>query len=459
MTTATKELIIHRRSVKDHPHQAEFVLSTAKRIVVRAGRRGGKTVGSAIKAVGRFLAGVRVLYAAPTSEQTEKFWFEVKRSLREAIDAGVFKCNESEQFVEKVNTEQRIKAKTAWNADTLRGDYADLLIFDEYQLTNEDAWEVVGAPMLLDNNGDAVFIYTPPSLRSAGVSKARDPRHAAKMFKAAQADTSGRWAAFHFTSFDNPHISREALGEVIKDMSRQAYRQEILAEDDDIQLSWLVYKSFNEAICRIKRFEIPRNWLVYSGHDFGSANPAALFFAQVKLPLPPGAPPYMRLNDLVCFKEYLPGGLSAPNHVNAFKEITANWRVDNPDWRPLKSVGGNVTTEDQTRQLYGMHGWTILPPTITHVNAQVERVIGLMELNKIYCFEDNFNWLEEIMNCLWELDNEGKPTNKIRDESRYHLCACARTLLSDFMPETATTGEGYAHSRAKWKYAAGRSRR
>jgi len=40
--------------------------------------------------------------------------------------------------------------------------------------------------MLLDNNGDAVFIYTPPSLITAGISKARDPRHAARLFKKAK---------------------------------------------------------------------------------------------------------------------------------------------------------------------------------------------------------------------------------------------------------------------------------
>ena len=175
---------------------------------------------------------------------------------------------------------------------------------------------------------------------------------------------------------------------------------------------------------------------MYSGHDFGAANPAGLFFAQVKLPLPPGAPPYMRLNDLVCFKEYLPGGMGAPQHVNAFKEICGQWLADNKDWHPAKSVGGNVTTEEQTRQLYGMHGWPIQAPAITHVSAQIDRVVGLMELNKIYCFEENYNWLEELMNCLWELDRDGKPTNKVKDDNRWHLCSCARTLLSSFVPET-----------------------
>ena len=44
------------------------------------------------------------------------------------------------------------------------------------------------------------------------------------------------------------------------------------------------------------------------------------------------------------------------------------------------------------------------------------------------------------MNCLWAPDVEGKPTDKIKDEVRYHLSACARYLLSDFTPETVVHG-------------------
>ena len=240
VTGTQKETRVQIRLPDPHPHQVEYIDSLAKRKIIRAGRRGGKTTGAAILAVKRFLAGRRVLYAAPTSEQVGKFWYEITTALAPLIDMGVYKKNEGEQYIERPRTEQRLKAKTAWNPDTLRGDYADDLILDEWQLMDEDTWGVVGVPMLLDNNGDAIFIYTPPSLRSAGVSKARDPRHAAKMFTEAQKDTTGRWAAFHFTSHDNPHISKKALGELISDMSRQSYRQEILAEDDELQLSWLL---------------------------------------------------------------------------------------------------------------------------------------------------------------------------------------------------------------------------
>lgn len=225
------DIVVHLPS--PHAKQAEFINHPAKRKIIRAGRRGGKTVGMAIYAVERFLAGKRVLYAAPTSEQIDRFWTTVVRALDEPIRAGVFYKNETEHVIELTGTEQRIRAKTAWNADTLRGDYADDLILDEWQLMNEDAWGTVGAPMMLDHNGDAVFIYTPPSLHSRSASKARDPQHAAKMFKQAKQDKTGRWAAFHFTSHDNPNLSREALEEITGDMTALAYRMEVLAEDVD----------------------------------------------------------------------------------------------------------------------------------------------------------------------------------------------------------------------------------
>lgn len=218
---------------KPHPKQEQFLRSRAKRKVVRAGRRGGKTVGVAIYAVEEFLKGRRVLYATPTAEQIDRFWATVSNILREPIQRRVFYKNETRHIIELPGTEQRIRAKTAWNADTLRGDYADVLILDEWQLMSEDCWSLVGAPMLLDNDGEAVFIFTPPSFRTAGASKAIDKKHANKMFKRAKADTRGRWQAFHFTSYDNPHISKEALSELSEDMSALAIKQEIEASDID----------------------------------------------------------------------------------------------------------------------------------------------------------------------------------------------------------------------------------
>lgn len=438
MTTATREVTVRLPDYSKHFPQSQFIPCQAKRIIIRAGRRGGKTTGIAIKMVERFLDGRRQSYGAPTLEQVEACWFEICRALREPIGAGVFKKNEAEHTIEKPGTKQRIKCRTVWNADSMRGDYGDDLYFDEWQLSDESAWEEVGLPMLLDNNGTATFIYTPPSLRSQSVSKARDPRHAAKMFKMAQADTTGLWQTYHFTSWENPYISHEALEQLSHEMSQQTYRQEILAEDDEVQASWLVHSKFNEQLCKIKRFPIPTNWDVFSGHDFGAANPACLFAARVKLPLPDGAPPYMRLNDLVFWREYAPGpGFSTAQHVARFKELTIGYHI-------ARSRGGNLNSEDEIRQGYTKEGWLILPPALEKKNTQIDRMINLEENNKLYIFEDMWQTLSQMANCLWKL-KDGVVTNEIDNEAIYHLAsACLRYILSDsdFTPETVVQSTG-----------------
>jgi Terminase RNaseH-like domain len=185
-------------------------------------------------AVERFLgeAGTnRVLYAVPTAEQIQRFWHEVCNALAEPLEFGVFKKYEADKIIEYPGTEQRIRAKTAWNANTLRGDYGDLIILDEFQLMAEDCLQDVVYPMLIDNNGDLVLVYTPPSLKSRAVSKATDKRHAAKLFKEKKNDP--RWLCLHFTSHDNPHLSKEGIAEVSADMTQVSILQEIMAEDSE----------------------------------------------------------------------------------------------------------------------------------------------------------------------------------------------------------------------------------
>lgn len=216
-----------------YPEQDAFVVSSAPRRIVRAGRRAGKTVGVARIGGTAFLQGRRVLYAVPTQEQVDRFWTEIKRVFAVPIADRTLYKNETRHVLELPGTETRIRAKTAFNADTLRGDYADLLILDEFQLMHESAWNDVGAPMLADHNGKAVFIYTPASSHNLSRSQARDPRHAAKLYRAHEHDTTGHWQCFTFASHANPYISAMALDELSHDMTLLAYRREILAQESE----------------------------------------------------------------------------------------------------------------------------------------------------------------------------------------------------------------------------------
>lgn len=223
-----------------HPQQNRFIQSKAKRKCIRSGRRAGKTVGMSIYAVLKFLEGHRILYAAPTTEQLGKFWWEVTNMLMPAIKAGVYLKRETDHTIRPTDSksQSRIKAKTAWDADTLRGDYADLLILDEYQMMRPEAWSLVGAPMLLDNNGDAVFIYT----AEQRAAHARDLYRRAEqlMNEDIAQGKEPRWEVFTFSSHENPFLSEEALAEIASDMSNLAYRLEIMAEDldDDPRALW-----------------------------------------------------------------------------------------------------------------------------------------------------------------------------------------------------------------------------
>ncbi len=66
------EVLAHVRNTKKHIIQDAFINCDAKRIMVRAGRRGGKTTGIAKRMVLRFLKGRRQSYVTPTLEQVGK---------------------------------------------------------------------------------------------------------------------------------------------------------------------------------------------------------------------------------------------------------------------------------------------------------------------------------------------------------------------------------------------------
>ena len=201
------------------PHEKQWAIKhhLAKRQVICAGRRAGKTTLAGLVACERALEGRRVLLAAPTQEQTDAFWEKCKEWLAPLVQSGYVYKNEQRRVLDFPGG-GRIRAKTAWDADTLRGDYADFLVLDEYALMDSSTWTQVGAPMLLDNDGDAWFISTP-----------RRKNHFFQLYARAIQDGK-RWKEWHFTSHDNPHLSETALAEITQDMSEDDYKQEILAE-------------------------------------------------------------------------------------------------------------------------------------------------------------------------------------------------------------------------------------
>jgi len=180
-------------------------------------------------------------------------------------------------------------------------------------------------------------------------------------------------------------------------------------------LEGLVYSSFNETVCRIPRFEIPERWLIYAGHDFGGANPAAIFYAQDPA-----------TGYFYAWHEYLPGGgRSIYEHVQEFKDITRGRTV-------LRRIGGSHQ-EDEIRQGYTAQGWPITEPQIRLVAAGIQKVFDLHSHNKIFVFDDLTNYLREKLSYAYK-SRDGQVDEEIVDRSRFHLMDAERYVISDFTP-------------------------
>jgi hypothetical protein len=200
-----------------HPKQREIESCDKKRIVIDAGRQAGKTFMVSRKAILLANAGKRVLYAAPVQAQTDAFWEYINDWLADALQVGLVKKNEQRRTLLFRESGGRIQARTAHKPDHLRGGWGDYIILDEYAYQDPVMWSKVCQPMLLKNNGTAVFIST-PNLRN----------HFYHLYLKALQDPE--WAVFTFSSLDNPHLSEKALKSMIQDMTAVDYRQEILAE-------------------------------------------------------------------------------------------------------------------------------------------------------------------------------------------------------------------------------------
>lgn len=186
----------------------------------------------------------------------------------------------------------------------------------------------------------------------------------------------------------------------------------------------LIYDSFDENVCKIDRFPIPKEWLVYVGHDFGGANPAAMFYAQ-----DPGT------GYFYAFAEYMPKeGKTVAEQVKDFKKNTTGYNV-------IKRAGGSHQ-EDGWRGDYTAHGWVIQEPKFSNdVEVGIEKVYALHKLNKVFVFSDLYDYLDQKMSYSRKLDDDYNPTEDIEDKARFHLMDAERYILSDFTPETVISNK------------------
>ena len=273
---------------------------------------------------------------------------------------------------------------------------------DEAIETNEEDWKMLEGRLRLPGVIHQIFAATNPG----------PPAHYLYMmfFEAKRGEV------FQASSLENPELPEDYKAR-LREFEGTYYQRYVLGRW--VGMEGLVYSAFDERACLIPRFEIPKRWLIHSGHDFGISNPGALFYAQDT-----------DTGNFYLFAEYLPGeGYGIYDHVQEFKRITEGYNV-------IKSAGGSHQ-EGEIRQGYTAQGWPIVEPKYSKDKTlQITKVQALHRLNKVYVFNDLKEYIREKLSFAYDKSPDGQLLDKIEGEAKYHLMAAERYILSDFTPET-----------------------
>jgi predicted phage terminase large subunit-like protein len=202
--------------VKLHSSQLKIRNSDKRFRIIAAGRRFGKSRLAAWELLIHALQSTTkdVWYIAPTYQQATDIMWSMLKELGHEVIAQAY---EQTKVLVLVNG-RKIALKGADRPDTLRGVGLYFIVIDEYADIKPDVWEQILRPALSDVQGRAMFIGTP---------KGRN--HFFQLYTYAKTANDPEWEAFHFTSFDNPHIPDSEISAAKSSMSSFAFNQEFMA--------------------------------------------------------------------------------------------------------------------------------------------------------------------------------------------------------------------------------------
>lgn len=213
------EIIIKLR--KRHINQ-QHIIDTAKRFnVLKCGRRFGKTSLAEELIIDPALDGYPVAYFAPTYKDLAEFWYNIKTICKDAIEW------QSEQLKQlRLVTGGVIDMWSMEDPDSGRGRKYKRAVIDECEKAAkfEIAWKGTIRATLTDYEGDAWFLSTP---------KFGDTYFKEIHGLSADDKYNHEWQSWTFTTYDNPHMSKDEIDSARRTLADIYFRCEYLAEDVD----------------------------------------------------------------------------------------------------------------------------------------------------------------------------------------------------------------------------------
>lgn len=320
---------LHPGQVKVHERKARFK-------VVRTGMRWGKTeYGCYYLLEGAGLRpGSKNWFIFPFAKQGRSVvWQRLLNLIPKELIKG--RPNKTLMDIHLVNGSE-IGVRGSDNENALLGERLGRVIMDEAAQHKGHIWTDILRSRLLDYRGEALFISTPYG---------KNWFH--KLYEYAEKANDPEWAAFHFTTYDNPYINKEELNNLFKTTPTRTWRRDYMGEV--LEDEGLVYGEFGSAHV-FKHDEIfkghENNTKCARGLDWGYTDNAACIWVHVKD------------KDIIVSAEHAEKGWDPLKHSRIIKDKSAG-RNCPEGWAVLDSSAFNtelgLTSVGQLFAQYGLN--------------------------------------------------------------------------------------------------------
>lgn len=325
-----------------HANQQKIHECGAKNIVVKAGKRFGKSILAIFRAIqkaGKY-PNSTIWYIAPSYRQAKNIaWYILKDMLPKEY---VKRSLETELYIELKTNNSRIQLIGADNEESLRGPKLKHVVLDECSYIKENVWPAIISGQLLGNKGEepgtADFISSP---NNKGINWFTD-FHAEAKRKMLAGDKD--WAAFYYTIYDNPTLDPKEIDKLRDNTPDSTWQLEYLAIES--LLHGKRYPEFNpdNNVGYSKRIDhLP----VYRGLDQGLNHPTVCLWARVD----------KESKVVYIYEEYCKAGYTIQENVESILKYTGRtpveWSVIDPT--TIKRSPVNKVTMLNEFARWGLH--------------------------------------------------------------------------------------------------------
>ncbi|WP_316797311.1 terminase large subunit domain-containing protein [Pedobacter agri] len=201
--------------IKPHASQLKVLNSPKRFVTLLAGRRFGKSAISACISISNAANQRYVAYVTPTYALAKIFFEEIL----ELMPNGLVTSNKTDLTITFLGGGY-IQFFTGERLDLFRSRKFHYVIVDEAAFIPdlENGWLKAIRPTLTDYQGKALFISTP---------KGKDYFY--QLYNKGLDELETDWVSFHFSTFDNPHISLAEIETARLELPEAVFNQEYLA--------------------------------------------------------------------------------------------------------------------------------------------------------------------------------------------------------------------------------------